>query len=204
MKKLMALVAAGVLVASFAGPATAGKAKKVSLYLHGDNPAQETGMADAVANGLLMTMDATKPAAGAPDSMFVTNYVVGPNTACSGNGLLPVWRGAIKGTATGDVTVTLNTVATPATQMNVELFPDGTGGCDSDLGSTGYVPPAAAQVVDVAPGPAVTKVTFKNVKFKMIGSLILQLSIANGPHPGQVRVLYDSADFASSVQLSVK
>ena len=208
-KKLFALLLAGALVASIVGaPAVAKKSKlkpvPTNLYLHGDNPVQEVGIPDTWVNGLTMKMDPTEPAAGAPDSLFVTNYVGGPNTTCSGNGLLPVWKGDIKGKVTGDVTVTLHTIATPATKLNVELFPDGTGGCESDLGSTGYIPPAAAASVDVTPGPGVTTVTFKNVNFKMQGWLIMQLSIADNPHPGQVRVLYDSTDYASSVELTVK
>jgi hypothetical protein len=190
-----------MLLTSFISNASA--KTPTTLYLHGRQPVGEAEMPDTWVDSNWMSMDSTKPADPAPKSMFVTNYVGGPNTQCSGNGILPVWKGLVSGTATGTVTVTLNTVATPAAKLNVELYPDGAGGCESSLGSTGYIPPAAAQVVDVAPGPGVTTVTFKNVKLKMIQSLVLQLSIIS-PSPAQVRVLYDSASFPSSVQLTLK
>ena len=204
MKKMIAVaVSLGLLAGAFALPAEAGKKKAVptTLYLHGTQELGEAGVPDAVASNLWMTMDSTKPAGATPKSMFVTNYVVGPNTACSGNGLLPTWRGQLAGTVKGDLKVTLHTVATPATTLNVELFPDGSGGCDSDLGSTGYAPPAAAQAVEVAPGPAVTEVVFEDVNFKAGASLVLMLSIADAPHPGQVRVLYDSPDYGSMIEM---
>ena len=159
-------------------------------------------MANNVSGGSFMPADSTKPSAAEPKSMFVTNYLVGPNTACSGNGLLPTWRANLKGTVRGDVKITLHTIGSPAAPMNVELFPDGAGGCESDLGSTGYMPPAAAQTVQVPPGPGVTEVVFEDVNFKVLGSLVLQLSIPGGPaNPYQVRVLYDSSSFASSIEL---
>jgi hypothetical protein len=204
-RTIMALLAIGLVAGSLAAPASAGKAKakKTTLYLHGTETLGEAALTTTWLDGMLMKMDGSKPGGDPPKSMFVTNYVGGPNTQCSGNGLLPVWKGDMAGTVKGTVTVTLHTIATPATQMNVELFPDGSGGCESDLGSTGYTPPAEAQVVEVAPGHAETKVVFKNVNFKSEAWLILQLSIANNPHPGQVRVLFDSADFASNVALSI-
>jgi len=205
-KSLVVALVLGLLASALAvAPAQAGKKKKkpveTTLYLHGTQQAGEAELPDTWINSLWFPLDTTEPSGAAPKSMFVTNYVGGPNTACSGNGLLPTWKGNFAGTVKGDLTVTLHTIATPATSLNVELFPDGSGGCDSDLGSTGYAPPAAAQTVDVAPGPAVTEVKFEDVKFKTGAWMVLMLSIGNGPHPGQVRVLYDAPGYDSKIEL---
>ena len=204
MKKMIAVaVSLGLMAAALAvAPAQAGKKKavKTTLYLHGTQPAGELELPDTWVNSLWFPMDTTEPSGAAPKSTFVTNYVGGPNTACSGNGLLPTWKGQLAGAVKGDLTVTLNTVATPATSLNVELFPDGSGGCESDLGSTGYAPPAAAQTVDLAPGPAVTEITFEDVNFKAGAWLVMMLSIGDAPHPGQVRVLYDAPGYDSKIE----
>jgi hypothetical protein len=202
-KSIVIMLVLGLIAGAMAfAPAQAGKKKAVAttLYLHGRAPVGEADLPDTWTSSLWFAMDPTEPADPTPKSMFVTNYVGGPNTACSGNGLLPTWKGALAGAVKGDLTVTLHTVATPATALNVELFPDGSGGCDSDLGSTGYAPPAAAATVDVPPGPGVTEVKFENVNFKAAASLVMMLSIGNGPHPGQVRVLFDGADYGSKIE----
>ena len=45
---------------------------------------------------------------------------------------------------------------------------------------------------------------FKKLNFKALGSLALQLHIPTQTTPGQIRVLFDSADFPSNVQLLPK
>src|SRR5688500_10510835 len=115
MKKTFLLIAAGALaVGALVGPAAAKKAKPqaVSFVLHGTQPAGEAQMDETWLNSNWMTMDTTEPTAAEPKSMFVTNYMRGPNTDCDGNGLLPVWRGTMTGKVKGDVTLTLHTIAT--------------------------------------------------------------------------------------------
>jgi hypothetical protein len=210
MKKALAVILAlGLVVGALAMPATAKKKKKkaaapvpVTYYLHGTETAGEVEATNA-GSGVFMSMDATKPAAGTPKSMFVTNYFAGPNTACSGNSLLPTWRGPLAGTVKGDVKLRLHTIGSPAAVVQADLFPDGTGGCDSDLGSTGFVPPVSSVQADVPPGPGVTEITFPNVNFKSVGSVLIMLSIPGAPaNPYQVRVLYDDATYDSSLELT--
>lgn len=204
-RSIVLFLALGLVVGSIATADAKMKAKPVAttLYLHGIAEAGEAELADNVSGGLFMAMDPTKPSAATPKSMFVTNYIVGPNTTCSGNALLPTWKGTLSGTVKGDLTITLNTVGSPLAKMQVDVFPDGTGGCDSAVGSTGFVPPAASAVVDVPPGPGVTEVKFEGVNFKAVGSLVVMLSIPGAPaNPYQVRVLYDGAGFESNVMLS--
>lgn len=201
MRKLaLSVMAVAVLVSAVAAPAGAAK-KPTTLYLHGTEYAGEVGLTSTWLEDNWMRMDTSKPTDSAPKSMFVTNYVGGPNTSCSGNGLLPTWRGDFKGKIKG-LTLNLHTIATPAAQLKVDVYPDGTGGCDSGTtGASDYVPPAATETVDVAPGHSETVVKFNHKPFKAYNSLVLMLSIV-GPSPAQVRVLYDSTDMASNLQVS--
>jgi hypothetical protein len=205
-KILLAVTVLGLIVGSLAGPAGAAK-KATTFYLHGKtSPVTEAHLNEMWLDNAWMTMDTTEPANPAPSSIFVTNYVNGPNTDCDGNGLLgALWKGEFAGNFKGDVKVTLHTLATPATQMTVSLYRDPTGTCSAEppIGDADAPDPVATDVVDMAPGHAETVVTFKNVKFKSMAGLALQLSIPGGS-PGQVRILFDSADFASSVQLTAK
>lgn len=208
MKRALAItMALSLVVGAHAMPAMAKKKKKkaapvpVTFYMHGAETVGEVEAQNA-GSGVFMNMDAEKPGSGVPKSMFVTNYLVGPNTSCSGNSLLPTWRGRLAGTVTGDVTLKLHTIGSPAAVIQAELFPDGTGGCDSTFGNTGYVPPVAAVQTDVPPGPGVTEITFPNVNFQAVGSLVVMLSIPGQPtNPYEVRVLYDDAAYDTSMSL---
>lgn len=205
-------VVAGLLASSLAVPALAGKKPTTTtLFLHGKGPVkpvQEAYIAENWLDSIWMTMDANEPTAAEPSSIFVTNYVRGPNTDCDGNGLLPVWKGEYSGKFKGEVKVTLHTVATPATPLVVSLYADPTGTCGSAgtpaTPATEAPKPVAQTQVDPAAGPGVTEITFKKVKFQAIGSLALQLHIPTLTTPGQVRVLFDSSDFPSSISLISK
>lgn len=209
MKKIVAiLMLTGLLVASLGGAAAAGKkAKPSTLFLHGRGPVAEAYLNETWLDDFYMEMNTEEPTAAEPSSMFVTNYMRGPNTDCDGNGLLPVWKGDFVGKHKGDVTVTLHTIATPATDLVISLYADATGTCSSP-GTPGVSEPTeapkpvATETVTVSPGPGVTEVTFENVKFKALSNVLLQLNIPNLSTPGQVRVLFDSTDFPSSVTLN--
>ena len=207
MKRALAVAVALSLVGgALALPATAKKKKKpkktsVTFYMHGTEQTGEAEVTNA-GSGTFMPMDPTKPAAGSPKSMNVTNYLVGPNTACSGNNLVPTWRGRLSGTVKGNVKMTLHTVGSPAATIQADLFPDGTGGCESDLGSTGFVPPVSSVQAEVPPGPGITEVTFPNVNFKAVGSLVVMLSAGTVGNPSQVRVLYDEASYDTNMVLT--
>ena len=204
-KLILSLAAVAVVVTSLGAPALAAKKQTTTLYLHGKGPVQEAYMNEMWLDSIYMTMDDTAPTKAEPASMNVTNYVRGPNTDCDGNGLLPVWKGNYVAKFKGDVKVTLHTVALPASSMVVSLYADPTGTCTSNLptGASEAPKPVAQTEVEVAPGPAATEIVFKKLSFKSFGSVALQLHIPNMT-PGQVRVLFDSATYPSSIQLMPK
>ena len=201
MKKiLVAALAVGLVAGSLAAPSFAGKKKKTkavtqTLYFHGNQPAGEAEINETWLDGILHKMDTTEPS-GTMKSQFVTNYVGGPNTNCSGNGLLPVWKGDLVGNVSGDLKIELHTLASPGSTLVASLYPDASGGCNESA-----QPFAAQETVDVAPGQSVTEIVFKKVKFQSFGSLAIQFHMAPTT-AGQVRILYDSADTPSSVTLT--
>lgn len=219
MRKFMiGALAVGLVAGALALPATAGKAKPqaITFYLHGPYALGEVDHAETAANTAqgvpdgFQTMDTTEPADSAPDSMGLTNYVRGPNRNCSGNALFPTWQGKLVGKVNGDMKVYLNSLAGPATNVIVEVFPDSLGGCDSVTGSTGYVPPVASAEATLVPGTGETEVVLKGVKFKSLSHVVIMVTPVSADAAGQPaldpasqgRVLYDSADFASRVEFS--
>lgn len=211
MRKLLALALTAIVATGMLGAPTASAGRKkpvpTQLYLHGTSQAGEADLPQTWGDDAWHAMDKNKPSAGAPKSMFVTNYVVGPNTACSGNGLLPTWRGNVAGTIKGTATATLHYAASPGARIVVDLYPDGAGGCNGIDGSMNYTPPAAQQIVDVPPGAGKLDVKFTGLNFKTKATLVLMVSMAPGTSgvladPVQVRLLYDSADFASGLKFS--
>lgn len=214
MRKIIVVaLAATVVVGAIAAPATAGKKKKpkapaaqtVTYYLHGSQPAGEAEISETWLNDAWMKMDGTEPAGSQTRSIFVTNYVRGPNSNCDGNGLLPVWKGELSGTVSGPIKLTLHTMATPGAVIDVRLFSDPTGGCNEAA-----QPPVAEQIgVAVPAGQAVTEVVFEDVTpFSPVASMAIQFNASllqttpGGPltHPGQVRILYDSTTAPTSLE----
>ena len=203
-KSIVTVLALGLVVASLGAPAGAAKKKKkaakpvaTTLYFHGAQTVGEAELPDRVPAFAAFPMDKNKPAAGQPKSVFVTNLVVSPNTNCDGNVILPWWKGNLAGTVVGDLKVTIHNASTPA-KLVVDVLADPTNTCDDfQTPDDESPPPAATQTVDVL-GPGATVVTFKKLRFKTLASLGVQLSIPTG-NPGQVRALYDSADYASNV-----
>jgi hypothetical protein len=199
-------LAATLVVASLAADAGAKKRAKpvnTKLYLHGTSPADEMDYG-AVATAY-PTMDPKKPA-GPPKSKQITNYVAGPNDQCAGNNFFPVWVGETKGTVVGKMKLTFTAVSTPG-QVDVRVWPDVASAlCTSELAGTNDYPKPAAEVrVDLPPGGGTVKAVTKKVRFRATQSLMVQITPTTGPSPDLLnpfvaRVVYDSPEFASSLQ----
>lgn len=196
------LLVSGIM---FGAVASAEAAKKkpvpVTLYLHGTETVGEIDLANNFGSAYLK-MDPTEPAEAAPRSRPFTTWVGDPQmwNDCAGSALLPVWTGALSGKVVGDIKVTLHTASAPKDVL-VQIWPDlMTQTCASnDLAEGDYPKPAAEATASLPAGPGETEVVIKNVKFDAIGSLMVQLTPV-GPLPG--RVLYDSPDFSSRIELT--
>ena len=189
----------------FGAVASAEAAKKkpapVTLYFHGTETLGEIDLANNIGSSY-MKMDPTEPAEPAPRSRPFTLWVGDPQmwNDCAGHSLQPVWTGALSGKVVGDIKVTLHTASAPK-DVIVQIWPDlMSQACPSnDLAEGDYPKPAAEATVTLPPGPGESEVVIKNVKFDAIGSLMVQLTPV-GPLPG--RVLYDSPDFSSRIELT--
>ena len=213
MRKIVSVLAAtAVVMGAFAVPAVAKKKAKpvtTKLFLHGSTVVGENDSFSLVAEGYL-PMSTEEPSADLK-SRQITNGLATPNTQCAGNNLFPVWSGPVSGQVKGDVKLTFSAIGTPGKAV-VRIWPDiGASMCDSSLsGTSDYPDPAGEVVVDLPAGSGTVEAVMKNVNFKAIGSVIVQISpavLADVPEPGGAvlepfisRVLYDSPDYASALE----
>lgn len=203
MKRSLVLIMCLGLIAGSVVSAQAGakKPQKVEFFLHGTEAVGEVDLANNFGVGY-NKMDGTAPTDPTPKSITGLTWVGDPQmwNDCAGMYTLPNWTGLVSGQIKGDMTLTLHTIAGPR-QLEVEIWPDiGTQTCASnDLAEGTYPEPAAMAVVDVPPGQGVLEVVFEDVNFKAFGSLLVQVTPVG---PAAARILYDSADYPSSLQFS--
>jgi hypothetical protein len=193
-------VLAGSLVAS---PASAsGKPAKVTLYMHGTAPIGELDGAQWAADGFPaqsgMTMDASEPDSPAPKSMNFFSPAL--NDQCAGPPLaFPTWTGSVVGTIKGDAKLTVHFASAPSAVL-ARIWSDAPMFSCND----GYIEPAREVEVDVAPGHNEIEIIFKSLNLKPTLGLMIEILVPSGTgYKGQVgRVLYDSADMATSLSFS--
>jgi hypothetical protein len=193
------LVAVG-LITGPAGAAKKAKAQNVKLYFHGTEQVGEVDLVNNLTNASYLPMDATEPDAPAPRSINAVTWAGDPQmwNDCAGMFTLPVWKGFVAGTISGDMKLTLHTVSAPR-QVEVEVWPDVSAQtcASNDVAEGNYPKPVATTVADIPAGPGVTEIVMKGVKFKAAGSMIVQITPIG---PGGPRILYDAADYASSLE----
>lgn len=205
MKKFVVLsLALGLIFASVTTADAKKKAKPIPMtfFFHGTEMIGEIDAMNNISGGTFNKMDTTEPSGAAPKSMGLIDYVVGPNSDCAGNYLYPVWTGQLAGRIVGDFKVTFHSIGAPRS-VDVRIWPDimSQACAGNDLAEGTYPAPALEQSVDLPAGPGVTEVVFKNVNFQAMGSMMVQITPPPGePLPG--RILYDSPDYASSVEFS--
>lgn len=204
MKRLVVLTAvAALLSASLAAPAEAKKKKPkapapvtTTFFFHGNSQIGEPdGLNGATGMAPFPVMDTTEPSGGTPRSMVVTSYVGGPNTACAGSFLSPVWIGDVTGHVVGEAKVVFDAISSPAASVDVQLFADTVEfNCDSAT-------PVASVRVPLPTGPGQVEAAFESLDFSTIGKLMLQITpVLDTPY--YARVLYDSADYPGSFEFS--
>lgn len=205
MKRFFVLFLALGLIAGSVVTAEAKKKSKpipMTFFLHGTELIGEIDAVNNLSAGAYNKMDPAEPSGPAPKSMGLIDYVVGPNSDCAGNYLYPVWTGNVSGRIVGELKVTFHTIGAPRS-VDVRIWPDvmSQACAGNDLAEGSYPAPAYEQSVTLPAGPGVTEVVFEDVDLATIGSFMLQITPPPGePLPG--RVLYDSADFASSVEFT--
>lgn len=212
LKNVLAPAAVAVLaLAAVATPAVAKKAKpvKTTLYMHGSEVVGELESTPIVADGYL-SMDPNEPEGAESKSHGIANGVVTPNHQCAGNNLYPVFIGEVSGRIVGDMKVTLHALSTPG-KVDVRVWPDVASLlCTSELAmTTDYPEPAAEATVDLPAGHGTIEAVFEDVNFVAGSTLMLQVSPETTPAgpeevfaPFVARVLYDSTDFASSIEFA--
>lgn len=173
----------------------------VTLYFHGQ------GERYVDENSYLETpaeMDRTEPTGDDFDSKQLTNYAVGPNPNCAGNGLFPAWVGLLgEGTIVGDATVTFDVVGSTGGDATVNVWADvSSGQCNEN-----YPTPDASVTVTLPAGTGTVEVPLPTDGLRPGFQLMVQIQPASeGPasfNPaGQARVLYDGADYPASISFT--
>lgn len=209
-KSTVCVLAAGLLAGALVAPAVAAKKAKpvpTTLYMHGTEVVGEAESTPVVADAYL-SMDTTEPSGAEPKSHGIFNGVVTPNTHCAGNNLFPVFVGNVSGRIVGDMKVTLHALSTPG-KVDVRVWPDKMSLlCTSTLGgSADYPEPAGEVTVDLPAGHGTIEAVFEDLDFVASANLMIQVSPETTPvgpeevmAPFVARVLYDTPDFASSVE----
>jgi hypothetical protein len=165
-----------------------------SLFLKGEEQVGELEIPDTWLNGYRrMTED--EPTDSSSKGIWVTNYVAGPNTNCSGNGLVPTWEGWFEGTLTDDVTVVLHALSAPGAELVVRLFAD----VGPNLCNESFVPPIASETVAVEAGEDEIEVVFEGLDVTVRDNLVLMVTA--GTDTTQSRLSFDSTAAPSRVEL---
>lgn len=189
MKKTLSIVLLGALVAaSFAAvPAQAAKKKKkakpvaTTLFIEGSS---NLGEEDQIANGTYLKL---QPTAGSGEkSIGIPNYTGGPNPNCAGNALVPVFVGPVAGRVTGDIKITFDVSSTPASKVNIRVWPDVTAQACNDS----YIEPAAAVDVDLPSGSGTVEAVIEDVDFVAQSAMMIQVTPVIGGAPSMGRLFY--------------
>jgi hypothetical protein len=198
MKRVIVSIMALTLLLGSVVSAQAGKKPaSVKFFLHGTEMLGEVDMANNF-GAAYNKMDTTEPDGPAPKSFGISAWGGPPWNDCAGMFILPVWTGAVAGKIVGDIKISLYSVSGPRS-VTVQIWPDVSGQtCASNDVSEGQYPePAAQATIALTPGAGVTEAVIEDVNFKAVGILMLQIR-PTSPAPG--RLLYDAADFASSIE----
>lgn len=147
-------------------------------------------------------MDRNAPTSDDFESKQLTNYVVGPNHSCAGNGLWPVWVGYVgEGTLVGDATVTFDVVGALPGNVTVNVWADVSGQACNEA----YPEPDATATVALPAGAGTVEVPLPTDGLAPEFQLMVQIQpAADGPADrggpaNQGRVLYDGADYPSAI-----
>lgn len=195
----------------------------VTMYFHGDDTVDVIDDDTyAGATGGILSMDRTAPTDNSYETRQLVNYLQGPNAACSGNGLFPVWTGWVgDGTLSGFGTVTFRSLGSVGGDVLVEVFADVTGTqCNES-----YVEPVATTQVTLPAGEGEVTAVLDLDGVEPDSSIMVQLRPVDSPastenpiddpgapiwpaaiaphHPqSQTRIVYDGTNFLSNISFT--
>lgn len=150
-------------------------------------------------------MDRNAPTSDEFESKQLTNYLIGPNHACAGNGLWPVWVGYVGGgTIVGDATLTIDVAGATGGDVVVNIWTDVSGPACNEA----YPEPDATATVALPVGAGTLEVAVPTDGLAPEFQLMVQLQPPDdapgelGNPTSQARVFYDSADFPGSISFT--
>lgn len=174
----------------------------VEMFFHGDGERYvDDDAADPLAAGY-RSMDRDAPTTSDFESRQLVSYGVGPNTACSGNNLFPVWTGYVgRGTIVGDATVTFDAVGTGGTAV-VEIY----SGISGQACNEAYVEPIATADVTLPQGLGRVEAVVDLDGFAPQFDLMVQIRPGDGPAAtdpaAQARILFDGVNVPASISFT--
>ena len=193
---------------------------EVTYHMHGDDDAAYVDE-NAYAAGGILPMDREAPT-GDFESQSLKNYGQGPNAACAGNALFPVWSGFMgKGTVLGEAVFAFDVVGSTGGPVTIDVFVD----VSAQACNEAYPEPAASATVALPAGAGRVEAALDLEGVAPGAYLMVQVrpaDSANGqpnpvPNPGapvwpgavlpldptaQGRLLYDSPDYDATLTMT--
>ena len=170
---------------------------EVVFHLHGGTDTAYIDDDDPLGGG--MPMDREAPSSSEFESMQLLNYVGGPNTQCTGNGLFPTWDGYIgNGTVDGTAVLEFDVVGSPGGTAVVDLWADVTAqNCNE-----AYIAPDASVEFTLPAGAGRATVEIPLDGLDPDFQLRMMLRANTGDPLSQGRVLYDGTDYDATLTLT--
>lgn len=190
MRRLIVIgLVAGLLAGTLGLPAEAAKKKKpkpvaTTLFLDGENT---FGEQDQLVDDTFLKLVTAEPSA--EKSHGIPNYVVGPNTNCAGNGLVPVFVGSLTGRVVGDMKVTFNAFASGGS-VEIRVWPD----VAAQACNESYVPEAGSAEVALPSGEGTVEAVIEGLDFTASSGMMIQVTPVIGGAPSFARAFYGTAD----------
>ena len=201
VRKLVALVAVGIVVCSLAASAAVAAGKKkakpvlTTMYAHGPSQVGEIDGAMWVASVFPTTSPLTLDAEEPPGELAKSQSIATPaiNSQCTGTPIAnPVFEGRLQGKITGDLKLVAHFLSAPGT-ITARLWTDiPIFGCND-----AYTQPDAIAEVTLPSGQGEVEAVFADLNLVAKSQITIQIlaeDVVNG-YEGQVgRLLYDSTD----------
>lgn len=168
-----------------------------TFHLHGNEAVPFTDD-EMYAVAPVQVMDTTPPT-GDFQSRQLTNYVGGPNTACSQNGFFPTWEGFVgNGTIVGDATLDIDVVGGLGGPVEVRIWSDSPGGGCNDAN----VAPTVTTTANLPSGNGKLTVALPMDGIDPMWQLKVMILPTLLSPTSQARFLYDGAEYDATLSFT--